>query len=198
MPVDSTPPSSDRGAAISHHYGSGIRSGIQSNSELGTELGNNGLPIRLVSRFSDASLSVYTPLGDDEDEGDDDDDDDDKDEENDAPDIDEEEDGSYLDLDRDVDTEEADAYGGDEDGDGDGDGDGDRDDASCYPSDEKTAGRRTMYLLEQGHVDDNGDTVVMAGSRFWGGTSNANSPRIGTGMNASLPPMPVRPRRRYF
>ena len=35
--------------------------------------------------------------------------------------------------------------------------DGNDDDASLYPSDEKTAGRRTMYLVENGHALD-GDT----------------------------------------
>jgi hypothetical protein len=38
------------------------------------------------------------------------------------------------------------------------DEDDEDDDASFYPSDEKTAGRRTMYLVENGHaLDDDGE-----------------------------------------
>ena len=35
--------------------------------------------------------------------------------------------------------------------------DEDEDDASLYPSEEKTAGRRTMYLVENGHTLDGED-----------------------------------------
>lgn len=56
------------------------------------------------------------------------------------------------------------------------------DDASFYPSDEKTAGRRTMYLVENGQADE--DEVVIAGSHYWGGEP--------------YPPLPTRPGPGYF
>lgn len=56
------------------------------------------------------------------------------------------------------------------------------DDASYYPSDEKTAGRRTMYLVENGQADE--DEIVIAGSHYWG--------------SEPYPPLPARPGPGYF
>ncbi|KIM51708.1 hypothetical protein SCLCIDRAFT_12066 [Scleroderma citrinum Foug A] len=64
------------------------------------------------------------------------------------------------------------------------DADVDEDDASYYPSDEKTAGRRTMYLVEHGQVDEAGDEIVIAGSHYWG--------------KEPYPPLPTRPGPGYF
>ena len=65
------------------------------------------------------------------------------------------------------------------------------DDASMYPSEDKTAGRRTMYLLENGGLDENGDEIVIAGSRYWDG------PEVPPPV-PPLPPMPIRPGPGYF
>ena len=67
----------------------------------------------------------------------------------------------------------------------------DEDDASMYPSDDKTAGRRTMYLVEHGELDENGDEIVINGSRYWGG--HEAPPPV-----PPLPPMPLRPGPGYF
>jgi len=64
------------------------------------------------------------------------------------------------------------------------DADVDEDDASFYPSDEKTAGRRTMYLVENGQVDEAGDEIVIAGSHYW--------------EKEPYPPLPARPGPGYF
>ncbi|KIJ19401.1 hypothetical protein PAXINDRAFT_7887 [Paxillus involutus ATCC 200175] len=63
--------------------------------------------------------------------------------------------------------------------------DEDDDDASVYTSEDKTAGRRTMYLVESGAVDENGDEIVIAGSQYWHG-------------GHVHPPLPTRPRPGYF
>ncbi|KIJ67317.1 hypothetical protein HYDPIDRAFT_25783 [Hydnomerulius pinastri MD-312] len=69
--------------------------------------------------------------------------------------------------------------------------DEDDDDASFYPSDEKTAGRRTMYLVEHGQVDENGDEIIIGGSQYWhGGHSHPPLP--------PLPPLPTHPGPGYF
>ncbi|KAF8130562.1 hypothetical protein EV363DRAFT_1431856 [Boletus edulis] len=68
--------------------------------------------------------------------------------------------------------------------------DGD-DDASVYTSDDKTAGRRTMYLVEHGELNENGDEIVIAGSHYWGGYEMP--PPL-----PPLPPMPTRPGPGYF
>ena len=60
----------------------------------------------------------------------------------------------------------------------------DEDDASFYPSDEKTAGRRTMYLVEHGQVDEGGDEIVIAGSHYFD--------------KEPYPPLPTRPGAGYF
>lgn len=65
------------------------------------------------------------------------------------------------------------------------------DDASVYPSEDKTAGRRTMYFVEHGELDENGDEVVMAGNHYWGG--HEVPPPL-----PPLPPMPTRPGPGYF
>ncbi|KAF8556672.1 hypothetical protein OG21DRAFT_1482880 [Imleria badia] len=65
------------------------------------------------------------------------------------------------------------------------------DDVSVYPSDDKTAGRRTMYLVEHGGLDENGDEVVINGSHYWGG--HEVPPPL-----PPLPPMPNRPGPGYF
>lgn len=103
-------------------------------------------PIRLVSRFSDASLSMCARLGRDS--------------------VDDE-----ADVDADVEGSGRDGTEADVD-----------DDASYYPSDEKTAGRRTMYLVENGQADE--DEIVIAGSHYWGGEP--------------YPPLPARPGPGYF
>ncbi|KAI6095016.1 hypothetical protein EDD16DRAFT_1721177 [Pisolithus croceorrhizus] len=103
-------------------------------------------PIRLVSRFSDASLNMCTRLGRDSV-------------------------GDEADVDADVEGSGRDGTEADVD-----------DDASYYPSDEKTAGRRTMYLVENGQAD--GDEIVIAGSHYWGGEP--------------YPPLPARPGPGYF
>ncbi|KAH0835697.1 hypothetical protein J3R83DRAFT_9473 [Lanmaoa asiatica] len=69
--------------------------------------------------------------------------------------------------------------------------DEDEDDASMYPSDDKTAGRRTMYLVEHGELDENGDEIVIAGSHYWSG--HEVPPPL-----PPLPPMPTRPGPGYF
>ncbi|KAG6337182.1 hypothetical protein ID866_1896 [Astraeus odoratus] len=102
-------------------------------------------PIRLVSRFSDASVNLYARLARD----------------------------SIDDDEADADVEEVSK-----------EVEADDDDASCYPSDEKTAGRRTMYLVENGQVDECGDEVVVAGSHYWG--------------REPCPPLPTRSRQGYF
>lgn len=103
-------------------------------------------PIRLVSRFSDASLNMCARLGRDS--------------------VDDE-----ADIDADVEGSGRDGTEADVD-----------DDASYYPSDEKTAGRRTMYLVENGQADE--DEIVIAGSHYWGGEP--------------YPPLPARPGPGYF
>ena len=65
------------------------------------------------------------------------------------------------------------------------------DDVSVYPSDDKTAGRRTMYLVEHGELDENGDEVVIAGSHYWAG--HEVPPPL-----PPLPPLPTRPGPGYF
>lgn len=67
----------------------------------------------------------------------------------------------------------------------------DDDDASVYPSDDKTAGRRTMYLVEHGGLDESGDEIVITGSRYWG--DHEVPPPL-----PPLPPMPTRPGPGYF
>ncbi|KAF9220598.1 hypothetical protein BS17DRAFT_308002 [Gyrodon lividus] len=57
------------------------------------------------------------------------------------------------------------------------------DDASVYTSEDKTAGRRTMYLVEHGD-DETGDEIVIAGSQYWSGHVH--------------PPLPVQPRPGFF
>ncbi|KAL4071914.1 hypothetical protein J3A83DRAFT_4516096 [Scleroderma citrinum] len=89
-------------------------------------------PIRLVSRFSDASVGIYSRLGR----------------------------VSTDDDDADADVEEV--------GKEETEADVDEDDASYYPSDERTAGRRTMYLVENGQAVESGDDIVIAGSHYWG------------------------------
>ncbi|KIK77347.1 hypothetical protein PAXRUDRAFT_835010 [Paxillus rubicundulus Ve08.2h10] len=59
------------------------------------------------------------------------------------------------------------------------------DDASVYTSEDKTAGRRTMYLVESGAVDENGDEIVIAGSQYWHG-------------GHVHPPLPTHPRPGFF
>jgi hypothetical protein len=63
--------------------------------------------------------------------------------------------------------------------------DEDDSDASVYPSDDKTAGRRTMYLMEHGAVDETDDEVVIAGNQFW------SEGRV-------HPPLPTRPGPGFF
>ncbi|KAG9312655.1 hypothetical protein JVU11DRAFT_7071 [Chiua virens] len=65
------------------------------------------------------------------------------------------------------------------------------DDASMYPSDDKTAGRRTMYLLDHGELDESGDEIVINGSRYW--DNSEVPPPV-----PPLPPMPTRPGPGYF
>ena len=68
------------------------------------------------------------------------------------------------------------------------------DDASVYPSDDKTAGRRTMYLVEHGELDENGDEIVIAGSHYWAGHEVPPPlPPL-----PPLPPMRTRPGPGYF
>ena len=67
----------------------------------------------------------------------------------------------------------------------------DDDDASVYTSDDKTAGRRTMYLMEHGEQGENEDEIVIAGSHYWGG--HQVPPPL-----PPLPPMPIRPGPGYF
>lgn len=121
----------------------------ESQPETGSQLSYGepvSQPIRLVSRFSDASLSMCARLG--------------RDSMGDEADVDADAEGSGRDgTEADVD-----------------------DDASFYPSDEKTAGRRTMYLVENGQADE--DEVVIAGSHYWGGEP--------------YPPLPTRPGPGYF
>ncbi|KAI9570101.1 hypothetical protein HD554DRAFT_2246956 [Boletus coccyginus] len=69
--------------------------------------------------------------------------------------------------------------------------DDDDDDASVYTSDDKTAGRRTMYLMEHGELGENGNETVVAESHYWGG--HQVPPPL-----PPLPPMPIRPGPGYF
>lgn len=65
------------------------------------------------------------------------------------------------------------------------------DDVSVYPPDDKTAGRRTMYLVEHGEIDESGEDIVIAGSHYWGG--HEVPPPL-----PPLPPMLNRPGPGYF
>lgn len=65
------------------------------------------------------------------------------------------------------------------------------DDASVYTSDDKTAGRRTMYLVEHGELDENSDEIVIGGSRYWG--DHQAPPPL-----PPLPPFATRPGPGYF
>ncbi|KAG8215843.1 hypothetical protein J3R82DRAFT_7786 [Butyriboletus roseoflavus] len=87
---------------------------------------------------------------------------------------------TYDDDDADVDDAAPKSYVDEED-----------DDASVYPSEDKTAGRRTMYLVEHGELEEDGDEAVMAGNHYWGG--NEMPPPL-----PPLPPMPTRPGPGYF
>jgi len=59
-----------------------------------------------------------------------------------------------------------------------------------YLSDDKTDGRRTMYLMEHGELDEDGDEIVIAGSHYWGDEAPPPVP--------PLPRMPTRPGPGYF
>ncbi|KAF9236768.1 hypothetical protein BU15DRAFT_76594 [Melanogaster broomeanus] len=59
------------------------------------------------------------------------------------------------------------------------------DDASVYPSDDKTAGRRTMYLMEHGESEENENEIVITGSQYW------SEGRV-------HPPLPTRPGPGFF
>lgn len=65
------------------------------------------------------------------------------------------------------------------------------DDASVYPPEDKTAGRRTMYLIDHGELDENGDEIVTAERLYWSG--HEVPPPL-----PPLPRLPTRPGPGYF